>query len=154
MDNLKFHSLVIFVSNIEKSKDFYVRLLNQEIKHDFGKNVILNSGTTIWEVGKEHIISKELGTKDNQNKFELYFVSDNLEGIRSKLKQENVEFFHDIHEEPWGQRTFRFFDPDNHLVEIGEPLEIWITNLHKKGFSPEAIEMKSGVPLHTILDIL
>ena len=54
---MKFHSSVIFVNDIEKSKDFYVRLLNQEIEHDFGKNVILKNGLSLWEINPEHVIN-------------------------------------------------------------------------------------------------
>ena len=28
---------------------------------------------------------------------------------------------HPIRMEPWGQRVFRIFDPDKHVVELGEP---------------------------------
>ncbi|RKX68718.1 hypothetical protein DRP43_05215, partial [candidate division TA06 bacterium] len=48
------------------------------------------------------------------------------------IKSKNIEFLHEIHEEPWGQRTIRFFDPDNHLIEIGEPLPIFIKNMNIK----------------------
>ncbi len=59
---MKFHSSVIFVNDIEKSKDFYIRLLSQDIEHDFGKNVILKCGFTIWEIQPDHLISKRLNT--------------------------------------------------------------------------------------------
>ena len=113
---MKFHSSVIFVNDIEKSKDFYIRLLNQKIEHDFGKNVIFNGGLTIWEIQQDHIISQQLETKNKSNKFELYFEDELIDKAKELLLKENVEFLHDIHEEPWGQRTIRFFDPDKHLL--------------------------------------
>ncbi len=33
-----------------------------------------------------------------------------------------VQLIHQVRLEPWGQRIFRFFDPDQHVVEIGEPI--------------------------------
>lgn len=151
---MKFHSSVIFVNDIEKSKDFYIRILNQEIEHDFGKNVVLKGGLTIWEIRPEHIIRKELKTKGTLNRFELYFETELLEETYKKLKKEKTEFLHEIHKEPWGQRTIRFFDPDNHLVEIGEPLEIFVINMKNKGLSIEQIVEKSGIPLETVKNII
>lgn len=76
---MKFHSSVIFVNDIEKTKDFYCRLLEQEIEHDFGKNVILKNALTIWEIQAEHVISRKLITKGSSNRFELYFETEEIE---------------------------------------------------------------------------
>lgn len=151
---MKFHSSVIFVKDIERSKDFYVRVLNQEIQHDFGKNVILKDGLTIWEIQPEHLIRKKLETANVSNKFELYFETEFIDITYSKLKSERVEFLHDIYEEPWGQRTIRFFDYDNHLIEIGESLETFVKNMHKNGLSSNQIAEKSDIPIDTVNNIL
>ena len=151
---IKFHSSVIFVNDIKKSKDFYIRLLNQEIEHDFGKNVILKCGLTIWEIQPDHIINKRLKTTNNSNRFELYFETELIDEAYNRLNNEQVEFLHEIHEEPWGQRTIRFFDHDKHLVEIGESLETFVDNMNKKGLSVKEIAEKSGIPKETINGIL
>ena len=151
---MKFHSSVIFVNDIEKSKDFFIRILNQKIEHDFGKNVIFKGGLTIWEIQQEHIICKKLDTKNSSNKMELYFEDEFIEKVRDILLKENVEFLHEIQEEPWGQRTIRFFDPDNHLIEIGEPLETFGNNLNIKGLSSEQISEKTGIPIETVKQLL
>jgi catechol 2,3-dioxygenase-like lactoylglutathione lyase family enzyme len=151
---MKFHSSVIFVDNIEKAKYFYIKILNQEIEHDFGKNVILKRGLTIWEVQAEHIINKKLKTYDKSNQFELYFETDFIEDVYKKLKKENIEFLHEIQEEPWGQRTIRFFDYDKHLIEIGESLKIFVNNMYNAGLSVNRISEKSGIPLETVNKII
>ncbi len=151
---MKFHSSVIFVKDIKKSKDFYIRLLNQEIEHDFGENVILKGGLTIWEIRPEHVISKQLETDNNSNRFELYFETELIDETYKKLKSEKVEFLHEIHEEPWGQRTIRLFDCDKHLVEIGEPMETFVKNMNEKGLSSNQITEKSGIPIETVNNIL
>ncbi|MCC8174194.1 MAG: glyoxalase, partial [Odoribacter sp.] len=35
-------------------------------------------------------------------------------------------------EELWGQRTIRFYDPDGHLIEIGEALPVFLTRIYKE----------------------
>jgi catechol 2,3-dioxygenase-like lactoylglutathione lyase family enzyme len=151
---IKFHSAVIFVKDIELSKAFYTEILDEEIEHDFGKNVALKSGLSLWELRPQHIIATKLDITSKGNKIELYFESEEIDQIAMKLRENNVQFFHEIHEEPWGQRTIRFFDPDNHLVEIGEPLPVFIKNMYKKGMSVEEIEKKSGVPRNTIKEYI
>lgn len=147
---MRLHSTVIFVKDIEKSKDFYTRYLGFSIDHDFGKNVVLNAGLTIWEILPEHIINKQLKKTDDSNRFELYFETNNIEAIFNDLKKVGVHFFHKIQEEPWGQRTFRFYDPDKHLIEIGEPLEVFVENMSKKGLTETQISKKTGIPLDTV----
>ena len=151
---MKLHSIVLFVKDIEKSKEFYTKILNHSIVHDFGNNVILSGGISIWQIQQSHIISKELETSSNSNRFELYFEAENIDEINLKLEQNNVTLLHPIHTEPWGQRTIRFFDPDSHLIEIGEPLEVFVMNMSKQGLSPEQISTQSGIPIETVKNLL
>jgi catechol 2,3-dioxygenase-like lactoylglutathione lyase family enzyme len=151
---IKFHSSVIFVEDIERSKLFYTQVLDQKIEHDFGKNISLKCGLSLWEINKNHIINQKLKTNSADNKIELYFEAENLEHVLDKLNAEKVAFLHEIHEEPWGQRTMRFFDHDRHLIEIGEPLNVFIRNMRQNGLTVEEIEKKSGVPAATISSIL
>jgi catechol 2,3-dioxygenase-like lactoylglutathione lyase family enzyme len=147
---MKFHSTVVFVKDIEISKKFYAGFLGFSIMNDFGKNVILDNGLTLWEILDEHQINRKLKTHGNSNRFELYFESEDIEDQYQLLDKSGIKFLHKIHEEPWGQRTFRFFDPDRHLIEIGEPLEVFVFNMYKNGLSESQISVKSGIPLNTV----
>lgn len=151
---MKLHSTVIFVKDIEKTKKFYTQYLGFEIEHDFGKNVILTSGLSIWEILPENIINKELLTTKETNRFELYFETDDIETIFNDLEKAGVYFLHKIHEEAWGQRTFRFFDPDKHLIEIGEALEVFVENMNQKGLTETQISKKTGIPTETVCNLL
>ena len=151
---MKLHSIVLFVKDIELSKTFYTKLIGLSVVHDFGNNVILSGGISIWQIQQSHIISQKLETSSNSNRFELYFEAENIDEINLKLEQNSVTLLHPIHTEPWGQRTIRFFDPDNHLIEIGEPLEVFVMNMSKQGLSPEQISIKSGIPIETVNNLL
>ena len=148
---MKFHSTVIFVKDIAQAKDFYTRFLNFTIEHDFGKNVIMSNGLTLWEIGESHIISRQLETRNPSNRFELYFETEDIDGAFEMLDSAGIKFLHQIHEEPWGQRTIRFFDPDGHLIEIGEPLEVFVGSMSRKGLSAVQISEKSGIPVETVI---
>lgn len=150
---MKLNATVLFVQNIERSKVFYTRHLGFSIEHDFGKNVILDSGLALWEVRPGHIINQELNTWNDSNRFELYFEDEDIEAIFSKLEQAGGSFLHKVHEEPWGQRTFRLFDPDSNLIEIGEPLEVFVANLYERGLTETQISKKTGIPLDTVKNL-
>ena len=151
---LKFHSTAAFVSDIRKAKAFYLETLGQEIDLDFGKNVILKCGITLWEIQPGHIIPKKLGTgavsDPKSNRFEFYFETAEIETVYKRLVAAGAELLHPLHEEPWGQRTIRLFDPDRHLLEIGEPLEVFVGRLHAEGMTPDEITAKTGVPLEKV----
>ena len=152
---VRFHSAAAFVADIERSKAFYTELLGQEIELDFGKNVILKCGLTLWEIQPTHIIPATLGSDRLAagNRFEFYFETPDIDEVYQRLHAAGVAFLHPVHEEPWGQRTIRLFDPDLHLIEIGEPLETFIGRLRSEGMTPEAITEKTGVPLQKLREL-
>jgi catechol 2,3-dioxygenase-like lactoylglutathione lyase family enzyme len=152
--DLKNCSTAIFVNDIEISKDFYCKLLGLPIDLDFGKNVIFKSGFTIWEIQNNHIIPSTLGLErinsSSYNRFELYFETENLHEIFEVLKNRNVRFLHEIHEEPWGQHTIRFFDPDNHLIEIGESMRQLVCRFYHQGLTIEQVSERTSVPIEEV----
>jgi len=156
--DLKNSSTALFVRDIGISKHFYLDILGLSIDLDFGKNVIFKNGFAIWEIQNTHIIPSKLGINkisDNSvNRFELYFETENLGEIYLKLKNKNVRFLHEIHEEPWGQQTIRFFDPDNHLIEIGESMKQFVGRFFRQGFTIETINKRTGVPIEEIKKLI
>jgi catechol 2,3-dioxygenase-like lactoylglutathione lyase family enzyme len=152
--DLKNCSTAMFVKDIEISKEFYCNLLGLTINLDFGKNVIFKSGFAIWEIQSNHIIPLKLGletiTNSTFNRFELYFETENLSDIFNLLNNKNVRFLHEIHEEPWGQKTIRFFDPDNHLIEIGESMEHFVCRFYNEGMTLEQVSKRTSIPLDEI----
>jgi catechol 2,3-dioxygenase-like lactoylglutathione lyase family enzyme len=147
-------SIALFVKDIEVSKDFYCNILGLPVDLDFGKNVILKSGLTLWEIQDDHIIPLTLGREKisnlSSNRFELYFETENLPEILEVLKNRNVRLLHEIHEEPWGQLTIRFFDPDNHLIEIGESMRQFVCRFYHQGLTIEQVSKRTSVPVAEI----
>lgn len=155
--NLKNSSIALFVKNIDAAKYFYHNILGLEIEFDFGKNIIFKGGISIWEISSNHIIPTRLGDRcfdSGSNRFELYFETENLDEVYMPLINAKVLFFHEIHEETWGQRTIRFFDPDNHLIEIGESLRCFVRRMLDSGMTQEQVSAKTGVALTDFEKIL
>ena len=57
-----------------------------------------------------------------------------------------MEFVHDLREQPWGQRVARFYDPDGHIIEIGESMESVAVRFFRKGMSVEEISRRTSLP--------
>lgn len=153
---MKFESSLILVENLERSREFYEKILRQKVKYNFGVNVSFEGGLAIHL--KDHF--KEVAkVKDprqiimGSNSFELYFETGDLDKIYNELKAINVEFLHEIEEQPWGQRVIRFYDPDRHLVEIGETMEGVVIRLAKQGQSCDEITRKTGMPQEFVEDL-
>ena len=152
---LKFHSTVLFVKNIEVSKKFYCDILTQEIDTNFGNNISLKSGLSLWQIPEKHILSTNFYNKDIANKsLELYFETEDIGEIIEFIDSNNISKHHELTEESWGQKTIRIYDPDNNLIEIGEKLESFIKRMYQEGLSIEQINNKSGVPINLISEYI
>jgi catechol 2,3-dioxygenase-like lactoylglutathione lyase family enzyme len=152
--NIAFQSAVIFVQDIEVSRQFYEGLLGQQVLMDHGPNVGFAGGFAIWQVDHaRQIIGQQPPGEQGQlghNNLELYFETEDLETALAQLVDANVPFVHPLREQPWGQRVFRFYDPDGHVVEIGEPISATIRRLLEQGLSPEQVAQRSSMSLEIV----
>lgn len=151
-------SAALFVKDIEVSRHFYCTILGLPVELDFGKNIIMKAGFAIWEIQASHIIPSRLGLENisnpSSNRFELYFETENLPDVWQTLKRNHIRFLHEIHEEPWGQQTIRFFDPDNHLIEVGESMRQFVGRFYQQGLSLEEVSRRTSVPVKEIKRLL
>lgn len=155
--NPTFHSVVLLVKDVKKSKHFYNSVLGQKVVMDFGKNVGFEGGLAIWErdyalnlIFQEKTRDIEVGT----NNAEIYFESDALDDLFERLTEEEIEVIHSIREQPWGQRAFRVYDPDNHIIEFAESMARVVLRLDMKGLSLDEIAKKSLMPMEFIKMVL
>ena len=151
---MRYHSAVLFVTNIEASTKFYTELLGFKVADDFGNNLAFEEGLSLWQVQDSHDIAKKLPVAGPGNRFELCFEHEDMDDLYEQLKSAKVKFFQHLNEETWGQRTVRFFDPDGHLIEVGEPMEVFVKNLAQRALSSTEIQEKTGMPIITVNEIL
>jgi catechol 2,3-dioxygenase-like lactoylglutathione lyase family enzyme len=139
----------VVVDEIARSRHFYEDLLDQKVKFDFGQNVTFEGDFAIHLKPHFQALLGDAAqypvTKKAHNG-ELYFETDDIESIHQRLKQEKVDFIHGIQEQPWGQRVMRLYDPDGHVVEIGETLEAVVLRFYSQGLSLDSIIEKSSMP--------
>ncbi|MGB9927189.1 MAG: VOC family protein [Methanosarcina sp.] len=146
---MRFICPLISVNSIDVSKDFYENILNQKVQYDFGENVSFEGGFAIHL--KSHFSNliniNEAEIIQKPNNMELYFEEEDLDDFLQKLKGiDSIKYVHELKEQPWGQRVIRFYDPDMHIIEVGEPMHSVIKRLLDNGLSVEETSKKTLMP--------
>ena len=121
---MRLKNVLLVVKDIEASKKFYHDLFGLQVVTDFGRNVILTEGLVLQERQLwEEFVDKEVILGGNA--MELYFEDTDLDAFAEKLEASPYEivYVNRLMEHDWGQRVIRFYDPDMHLIEVGESLE-------------------------------
>ena len=155
--SIKFQSSVIFVKDIEASRRFYEELLGQEVLMDHGPNVAFVGGFAIWQVDHAYQMIFERPSDEKgqlgRGTCELYFEDDDLDATEARLSDAGVQFVHPVREHPWGQRVFRLYDPDGHIVELGEPMPVVIQRFLAQGMSAEEVAQRTSMPPEVVQQI-
>ena len=149
---MKFHSPLVVVENIERAKAFYENVLGQKLLYDFGENIVFEGEFSLHlRTHFEKLTGAVCAPQGSGQDFELYFDEENFDELAAKIKGEpSVRLLHDVVEHPWGQRTIRFFDPDGHLIEVGEQMESVVRRFFDQGLSPAEIVVRSQHPMEFV----
>ena len=141
---------VLSVADINRSREFYETLFGLEVDRDYGINISFTCGLALqqnfaWLVGipEAHIVKRP-------NNMELAFEEVQFDAFLEKLEKYDVERLGNVVEHSWGQRVVRFYDPDRHIVEVGESMETVIKGFLKKGLSPEEVAQRTMYPLEFV----
>ncbi|SMF85818.1 Uncharacterized conserved protein PhnB, glyoxalase superfamily [Paenibacillus uliginis N3/975] len=157
---IKFISSVLFVKDIAVSRMFYEEILDQQIEIDYGVNIGYVGGFSIWkkDVAHQNIFRDNkaeielIGNRKQQ--IELYFEVEYIDKICKKLKDHQIEFVHDMFEQPWGQRVFRVYDPDKYIIELGEPMNVVIKRYYETGMTFEEVAERSSTPISIVRSVI
>ena len=146
MKTLKYTSTLIAVADMEKSKQFYHDVLGLEVVADFGDNVTLDGGIALQTMNtwKTFIRTDNLVLPNNAG--ELYFEEEDMDTFCGHLKMFDICYVHPLFEHRWGQRVVRFYDPDKHIIEVGEKLDAVILRFMENGLSAEETAVRMDIP--------
>ncbi|MEW8994360.1 VOC family protein [Clostridium sp.] len=147
---MKFLNPLIVVSNMEKSKLFYYEVLGLKVIEDFGANVTLTGGIALQT---KYSWSTFIHKKDSEivfggNESELYFEEDDFDSFIQRLNNmRDINYVHSMVEHSWGQRVVRFYDPDKHIIEVGENIIKVVRRFLDSGLSIEETAIRMDVPV-------
>lgn len=144
---MKIKNPMLVVTDIDKSIEFYKKVLGLHVIMDFGDNKTLTGGLALqtletWQafIGMDNVTFAS-------NSTEVYFEEDNFDKFVERLKKCNVEYVHPIKEHSWGQRVVRIYDPDKHIIEIGENIKVVCKRFLDSGMTPEQVAERMDVPM-------
>lgn len=144
---MKLNNPMLVVTDMNKSVDFYKKVFGLRVVMDFGANKTLTGGLVLQtiETFKEFIGTDEICFGGNN--FEIYFEEDDFDKFINDLKECNVEYVHPVKEHSWGQRVVRIYDPDRHIIEIGENMKVVCRRFLASGMTPEQVATRMDVPI-------
>jgi catechol 2,3-dioxygenase-like lactoylglutathione lyase family enzyme len=137
---------------MERSKAFYKKYLGLEVEVDFGANVTLTGGIALQtlKTWREFIGGLDVSFKGNAG--ELYFEEDDFDGFLDTLG--GLSLVHPPVEHSWGQRVVRFYDPDGHIIEVGENMAAVTRRFADCGMTVAEIAVRMNVPESYVRDCL
>jgi len=117
-----FRNSIALVKDIACSKHFYEDIMGLKIKEEYDTIIMFENNFVIHkaDVFYEYINKSYQGEKMGHDNVDFYFTTSDLDGFLQKLKAEHVTFIHEIKQHAWGEKVIRIYDPDGHIVEIGD----------------------------------
>ncbi|MGB8934995.1 MAG: VOC family protein [Candidatus Nitrosopolaris sp.] len=109
----KLGAVILLVSDMKKSIDFYKDILGLPLKYQSEEwTEFFSNGTTLaLRAAKERQKTKSAPTMLTG------FMLNDLDSTVKRLKEKKVKFFKEPREEPFGKHAI-FEDPDEHLISI------------------------------------
>ena len=144
---MKLKNPLLVVADMNKSIEFYKKVLGLHVIMDFGANKTLTGGLVLqtlesWKdfIGNDTV---SFGCRSS----EIYFEEDNFDEFTERLKDCDVEYVHPVREHSWGQRVVRIYDPDMHIIEIGENIKVVCKRFLNSGMTAEQVAARMDVPI-------
>ena len=152
---MKYVCTVISVADISAARKFYEELFGLEVYQDYGKNIAFTCGLALqqdfeWLVNipKEKVLKKS-------NNAEVVFEEQDFDGFLNKLKEyPEIEYLGEVIEHSWGQRVIRFYDLDEHLIEVGEDMQMVVKRFLASGMTMEEVSAKMDVSIEDLTKLL
>jgi catechol 2,3-dioxygenase-like lactoylglutathione lyase family enzyme/uncharacterized protein with GYD domain len=109
----KVNAIILLVSNMERSKEFYKDILGLRIKYESPEWVEFLKDGAVLALHKSKI-------KVTNDRAMLNFITSDINDVRSILKSKGVRFYKDIEEDANGKYMI-IEDPDGYKILIIEP---------------------------------
>jgi len=147
---MKMKGPMLAVADMDKSVAFYEDVLGLHVVMDFGANKTLTGGLALQtaETYREFIGADAVSCGGNS--FELYFEEDDFDAFTDRLKRFDIQYVHPVIEHAWGQRVVRFYDPDQHIIEVGENMKAVCRRFLESGLTPEQVAARMDVPIRYV----
>jgi len=151
---MKYVSTLLVVRDMARSRQFYHDVLGLDVAADFGANVVLSGGISLQtaDTWQDFIHTDAVAFRHNAG--ELYFEEPDMDAFMRRLANLDIEYVHPLKEHRWGQRAVRFYDPDGHIIEVGESMAAVVRRFTESGLTAEQTAIRMDVPLDYVRKLL
>lgn len=133
---MKYSTTLLAVRDMNRSLEFYKTFFNQDVVCDLGWNKTLTCGLALQQHFDRLCGFSEDRMQFGTHNMELYFETEELDAFMDILASHpEVKRLHDVKQYEWKQRVIRIYDPDGHIIEVGESMESVAFREFSKGHS-------------------
>jgi catechol 2,3-dioxygenase-like lactoylglutathione lyase family enzyme len=159
VEPIRFKGPAAYVANLDRSRAFYEGLLGFTVLRVMsrGENpiaVAYTAGLSIWLASDAYASlfgNADLAPRDLRGgNWENTFETDAYEDIYTRLLGASATFLYEPRTLPWGQRGFRVYDPDGHILDISETMSASVRRQAAEGRTLEQISATSGFTLDVV----
>ena len=148
---MKFINSVLIVEDLRRSEEFYSEVLSLKSMMTFDyENIKFSCGISLQQKKNwlSYIDAEEDSVQFLSNSAELYFEEENFDRFLRKLKRRaDIRYVHDVMTHDWGQRVIRIYDPDGHIIEVGESMKAVCTRFLSEGLDVYEVARKTRYPV-------
>ena len=151
---IRYENIHLAVTDVDRSRKFYTEILGLKVVKMLGRAVELEGGIRLQP---EETWNGYLSTKDimnHHNGGELYFEEDDMSAFITRLNSYQVEYVHRPLTQKWGQKVVRFYDPDGHMIEVGEALANVVKRFYLSGMDEFEIAKKMEISIEFVCELL
>lgn len=146
---MKLEGTMLIVKDMAVSRRFYQELLSGRVVLDLDVYVVFEGGYCLMTEGQwtDFLQNPAATCVYGNNASELSFEDDDIDSFMNHLGTfTDVEILTPLREYPWGQRAVRFYDPDRHVIEVGENMKVVVKRFLRAGLSIEETMHRSMFP--------
>lgn len=149
---MKYKCPLLVVNDIAVSRKFYEDVLRQKVIMDFGANITFEGDFALQSKSSwaDFINKTEDDISFESHNFELYFEEEHFDDCVERLQSYPIEYVHSVKKFPWGQRVIRFYDPDMHIIEVGESMVSVVRRFLAEGLSVEETAERTQHPVEFV----
>ncbi len=146
---MRLEGYMLITRDIDASRDFYCRVMQAEVLMDMGNHVVFSEGFSLL---LESDWSRFAGVAKTDVAYrhrsgQLVFEVDDIRAFLRRLGTfPEVHILHEVRKHPWGRWAVRFYDPDGHIIEVGESMKVVIKRFLRQGVSVEETARRSEFP--------
>jgi catechol 2,3-dioxygenase-like lactoylglutathione lyase family enzyme len=126
---VKFDSIVLMVSDLERSIEFYRDKLGMSVRNKSEGFVALDAGVVPFQLEALSEATETFGAeavladREAGHRLALTVRVEDVDATYTELKGKGVKFIKAPTDMPWGHRNADFVDPDGNIWVLYKPLE-------------------------------